>query len=277
MLSGSHEPVNEEKTMQTTNESFTDIDLTRNARAVLEKRYLKKDAEGNPVEEPLDMFERVARHIAGAEFAFSDEPETHKAFEDSYEKFLSMMLSRKFMPNSPTLMNAGRELGQLSACFVLPVEDDISAIYETLKHQAIVHKSGGGTGMGFSRLRPKGDMVSTTMGVSSGPVSFMSIMDASTEHIKQGGFRRGANMGILACWHPDIEEFIACKEENEAINNFNISVAITDEFMKAVEQDGDFDLVNSRDGETMNTIRARDLFERIVEGRTETASRALSS
>jgi ribonucleoside-diphosphate reductase alpha chain len=255
------------ETDTTTSADLTDIQLSENARSVLEKRYLKKNERGETLEEPIDMFRRVAGAVAEAEFEFcSDTQKARALFEDSEQKFLRMMLSRKFMPNSPTLMNAGRDLGQLSACFVLPVEDDISSIYDTLKHQAIVHKSGGGTGFGFSRLRPKGDVVSTTMGVSSGPVSFMSIFDASTEHIKQGGFRRGANMGILACWHPDIEEFIQCKNENDQINNFNISVAITDEFMEAVRTDSDFDLKNPRDGEVMRTIRARDLFEKIIHG-----------
>ncbi|MGH3085771.1 MAG: vitamin B12-dependent ribonucleotide reductase [Rubrobacteraceae bacterium] len=245
---------------------LSDIELSENARAVLAKRYLKKNERGEPLEEPIDMFRRVASNIAEGEFKFKEGEEARALYEEWSEKFLQMMLSRKFMPNSPTLMNAGRELQQLSACFVLPVEDDIPSIYDTLKHQAIVHKSGGGTGFGFSRLRPKGDIVKSTMGVSSGPVSFMAIYDASTDKIKQGGFRRGANMGILRVDHPDIEEFITCKNDNEKINNFNISVAITDEFMEAVRSDSDFHLKNPRDGEVMRTVRARDLFEKIVHG-----------
>src|SRR5918992_558439 len=252
--------------MEVDRDRLAHIDLTENAVAVLKKRYLKKDERGEPIEEPIDMFRRVASNIAEGEFGFKEGEEAQSLYEGSKEKFLQLMLSRKFMPNSPTLMNAGRELQQLSACFVLPVEDSIDGIYDTLKHQAVIHKSGGGTGFGFSRLRPKNDLVKSTMGVSSGPVSFMAIYDASTDKIKQGGTRRGANMGILRVDHPDIEEFIDCKRDNDQINNFNISVAMTDEFMEAVEADTVFELTNPRDGEIIKTVRARDLFRKIVEG-----------
>jgi ribonucleoside-diphosphate reductase alpha chain len=247
------------------------VDLSENAKTILSRRYLEKNEQGETVEEPVDMFRRVAGAVAEAEFVFAEGrglsiEAARGLFEEQEASFLELMLSRRFMPNSPTLMNAGRDPGQLSACFVLPVEDDLGSIYDALKHQAVIHKSGGGTGFGFSRLRPKGDIVRSTMGVSSGPVSFMSVFDASTDKIRQGGKRRGANMGILACRHPDIEVFVECKRDNEKINNFNISVAITDEFMEAVRGDTDFDLVNPRDGETMKSVRARDLFRRIVEG-----------
>ncbi|MDQ4107103.1 MAG: ribonucleotide-diphosphate reductase subunit alpha, partial [Actinomycetota bacterium] len=252
--------------MEVDRNRLSDIELTDNALAVLKKRYLKKNEAGEAIEEPIDMFDRVASNIAEGEYRFAEGEEADRLYAESKERFLQMMLSRKFMPNSPTLMNAGREMQQLSACFVLPVEDSIDGIYNTLKHQAMIHKSGGGTGFGFSRLRPKNDLVKSTMGVSSGPVSFMAIYDASTDKIKQGGTRRGANMGILRVDHPDIEEFITCKKENDQINNFNISVAITDEFVEAVKADADFDLRNPRDGAVVKTVRSRELFRQIVEG-----------
>src|ERR671915_1673849 len=256
--------------MEVDRDRLTDIDLTENAVAVLKKRYLKKNEKGEPVEEPIDMFRRVARNIAEGEFRFKEGEEARALFEESDEKFLGIMLSRKFMPNSPTLMNAGRELQQLSACFVLPVEDSIDGIYDTLKHQAVIHKSGGGTGFGFSRLRPKNDIVKSTMGVSSGPVSFMAIYDASTDVVKQGGTRRGANMGILRVDHPDILEFITCKDDTTKITNFNISVAVTDAFMAAVEADQPYDLIHPKTGQATGQLRAREVWELIIHGAWKT-------
>jgi ribonucleoside-diphosphate reductase alpha chain len=247
--------------------AIPEIEISDIARRVLEKRYLIKDDDGNPLERPMDLFRRVARTIAEGEMKFRTYGKHHSEVVPKWEaKFLELMASRKFMPNSPTLMNAGRPLGQLSACFVLPIEDSIDSIYETLKHQAIIHKSGGGTGFSFSRLRPKNDIVRSTQGVSSGPVSFLTVYDASTEHIKQGGTRRGANMGILRVDHPDIREFVHCKEANDKINNFNISVGITDVFMECVRTGDVFILRSPRDGSIVEEVDARELWNEIVKG-----------
>jgi len=237
------------------------MNLTDNARKILEKRYLVKE-DGIPIEKPEDMFQRVAKFVAEAETAFDpkvSKPELKKV-ED---KFYSLMTAFDFMPNSPTLMNAGRDLGQLSACFVLPVEDSMEGIFTAVKDAALIHKSGGGTGFAFSRIRPKNNPVKTTGGVASGPVSFMKVFNAATEAIKQGGTRRGANMGILSIDHPDILEFITCKQNNNELTNFNISVGITKEFMDALANDEYYEL--KFNGVVYDKYRAKDVFDLIVE------------
>lgn len=239
----------------------TELKLTENALVVLKKRYLQKDSKGNVIETPEQLFQRVAHHIASAELIFDK-----NAHLDEWEnKFYRMMTSLEFLPNSPTLMNAGRELGQLSACFVLPIEDSMESIFDAVKYTALIHKSGGGTGFSFSRLRPKKDRVGSTGGIASGPVSFMRAFDTATDVIKQGGMRRGANMGILSIDHPDILEFISSKEDPAAFTNFNISVAITDKFMKAVDANTDYELINPHNNEVAAKLNATEVFNKIAD------------
>lgn len=235
--------------------------LTPGALLVLERRYLKRDAVGRTAESPEEMFRRVAANVAASESIFGNATE-RAALE---EEFFSIMSSLVFLPNSPTLMNAGRPLQQLAACFVLPVEDSLDSIFTAVKNTAIIHQSGGGTGFSFSRLRPENDTVSSTGGAASGPVSFMRVFNATTEAITQGGVRRGANMGVLRVDHPDIMRFITVKEDPAEFTNFNLSVAVTDEFMSALERGVDYALVNPRTGSETGRMSAKEVFDRIVE------------
>jgi len=242
------------------------LNLTDNAKIIIEKRYLLKDKDGKPIETIEGLFKRVAKNIASAEKIYN--PDAN--IEEYENKFFELMTSLDFLPNSPTLMNAGTDIGQLSACFVLPVGDSIDEIFDAVKYAAIIHKTGGGTGFSFSRLRPRNDIVKSTAGVSSGPVSFMEVFDAATNAIKQGGKRRGANMGILSVHHPDIREFITYKNDLTKLTNFNISVALSDKFLEAVEKDMEYDLINPRTKKVVARESAKEIFELIVESAWKT-------
>ncbi len=236
--------------------------LTDNAKVVLQRRYLSKDREGNVLEDPDGMFRRVAHNLSQSDLLYGESEHDRR---DTEQRFYEVMQRLEFLPNSPTLMNAGRELQQLSACFVLPVEDSLDSIFTKVKQTALIHKSGGGTGFAFSRLRPEGDVVGSTGGVASGPVSFINAFDAATDVVKQGGTRRGANMGILHVSHPDILSFISSKEDGKHLTNFNISVAVTEDFMQRVRLEQEYDLINPRTGQIVKQLNAREVFQRMTE------------
>ncbi len=249
----------------------TGLEISTNAQRVLEKRYLVKDLDGNVIETPADLFRRVAHNIAQADLIYDKNAD----IQDTEDQFYDLMSNLNFLPNSPTLMNAGRDLQQLSACFVLPVADSMESIFETVKQAAIIHKSGGGTGFSFSRLRPKDDRVQSTGGVASGPISFMKVFNHATEAVKQGGTRRGANMGILRVDHPDILEFVSCKSDTSEVTNFNISVALTDQFMEAYKKGGDYELISPRTGTSVKKISAREVMDKIAEQAWQTGEPGL--
>lgn len=234
--------------------------LSENAKRILKERYLLRDENREVIETPAQLFRRVAKNVASANEAYDDD----RTPEAETREFYDLLTSLEFVPNSPTLMNAGTEIQQLSACFVLPVPDSMDGIYRAIHHTAMVHQSGGGTGFSFSRLRPEGDVVKSTGGVASGPLSFMEVFNSSTDVIKQGGKRRGANMGMLRVDHPNIEDFITAKDDNDALNNFNISVALTEEFMEAVKNDEKYPLRNPRSGKVQDFVDAKKIFDKVA-------------
>ena len=250
----------------TAGDDFNPTPLAENAEVVMERRIVARSSSGDPVETAQECFRRVARNLAEAEKHFGASEKEQTSVEEMFYRLIS---SLDFLPNSPTLVNAGRDLQQLSACFVLPVPDSIDGIFTAVRHTAVIHKSGGGTGFAFSRLRPASDRVKSTMGVASGPVSFMKVFDAATEAIKQGGTRRGANMGILRVDHPEIDGFISMKSDMSTLTNFNISAAVTDDFMGALESDSDYSLVNPNTNEIVGTNQASSVWTALVENAWE--------
>jgi len=246
--------------------NYNRVKLSKNALILLEHRYLLKDEEGKVVETPEQMFRRVAHHVAQADLLY----DRNSPISEIEERFFEAMSNLEFLPNSPTLMNAGTQIGQLSACFVLPVEDSMKGIFDALKNMAIIHQSGGGTGFSFSHLRPKDDVVKSTGGIASGPISFMRIFDEATEVIKQGGRRRGANIGILRVDHPDIIEFIRAKENGDKLKNFNISVGVTDKFMNLLKKGKDQPLINPRTGKVVKKIKADEILNQMVKAAWKT-------
>ncbi|MBT4174985.1 vitamin B12-dependent ribonucleotide reductase [archaeon] len=248
-----------EQTIEDMRKSAENLNFTDNAIRVLERRYLLKDGEGVLIENPKQLVWRISTNIAKADHFYGDDP------TETAEDFYDMIKELEFLPNSPTLMNAGTDLQQLSACFVLPVEDSMEGIFDAIKNTAMVHKSGGGTGFSFSRLRPSGNLVRSTSGVASGPISFMKVFDSATDVIKQGGKRRGANMGILRVDHPDVIDFINCKNDMTTLTNFNISVAVTDKFMEAVLNDSEYDLINPKTSKVDGVYKARNVFNMMVQ------------